>query len=148
MQTLDWETPMSVTIDQMNVEVKKLLELEAVLEEKKKVYKDADDAYEQHRNRLMNILMESGQGKFHSLYGTISLAIKKQVQVPKNPSDKKLMLEYFESLGDELYNSYVSVNSMTLNSYFKQQVEMDPDFTMPGITGVTEKPELRFRKEK
>ena len=146
--TQDWAQPMSLTIDELNGEIEKLLKLEAVYDEKKKIYKEADDAYEQHRNRLMNILMESGQSKFHSPFGTISLAIKKQVKVPKEPTEKRLMLAYFESLGPELYNAYVSINSMTLNSYYKQQVEADPDFNIPGITGITEIPELRFRKEK
>lgn len=143
-----WEKPSSLTLDQLNDEVKKLLDLESDYDAKKKIYQEADNKYEEQRTRLLNLLMESGQSKFHSLYGTISMAIKKQVKVPKEPNEKKLMLEYFESLGPELYNAYVSINSMTLNSYYKQQVEMDPDFNIPGITGITEIPELRFRKEK
>ncbi len=93
-----WEKSV-VTTQFLDDEVKQLMELERIWEEKKKIYKDADDAYEQQRTRLLNILMESGKSKYHvEGIGTISMAIKKQVSVPKNPSDKKEMLEYFMSL--------------------------------------------------
>jgi hypothetical protein len=74
------------------------------------------------------------------------MAIKTSVTVPKDPIAKKAMLEYFESLGPELYRSYVTVNSQTLNSFVNQQCEIDPDFVLPGAGPKTEKPELRFRK--
>jgi hypothetical protein len=35
---------------------------------------------------------------------------------------------------------------MTLNSYIKEQSELDPNFKLPGVGDIKETPELRFRK--
>ena len=141
---MSWE---QTTIAGIHAEVEKLVELEKIYEEKKKIYREADDAYEAQRQKLLNILMETGQTKFYADgLGTISLAIKRQASVPKNPLDKKAMLDYFQSLGPELYNAYVTVNSMTLNAYIKEQSEIDPNFQLPGVGDIKETPELRFRK--
>ena len=146
-QEMDWGAPVS-TAD-LDEEVRKLKELEDVYEEKKKIYKEADNAYEEQRVRLLNLLTSTGKSKYHvDGLGTISLAIKTSVTVPKDPIGKKAMLEYFESLGPELYRSYVTVNSQTLNSYVNQQCELDPSFVLPGVGEKKETPELRFRKER
>lgn len=143
---MSWEQK-EISINVLNKEVEQLVELEKDYNEKKRIYREADDAYEAQRLRLLNMLMEAGVTKYHAEgFGTISMALKRQASVPKNPLDKKSMLEYFESLGPELYNSYVTVNSMTLNAYIKEQSELDPEFKMPGIGEIKETPELRFRK--
>lgn len=143
---MTWEQK-EVSVSQLNAEVERLVELEKDYNEKKRIYKESDDAYEAQRAKILNLLMDAGVTKYHAEgYGTISMALKRQASVPKNPLDKKLMLEYFESLGPELYNSYVTVNSMTLNAYIKEQSELDPDFKIPGIGEIKETPELRFRK--
>lgn len=136
-----------ITVSSLNQEVALLVELEKVYNEKKRVYKEADEAYESQRMKILNLLIEAGIPKYHADgYGTISMALKRQASVPKNPADKKMMLEYFESLGPELYNAYVTVNSMTLNAYIKEQSELDPNFQIPGVAEIKETPELRFRK--
>lgn len=145
----EWETGETISTVALDDEVKKLMNLEAIYDEKKKIYKEADNAYEEQRTRLLNLLMQTGKSKYHvDGIGTISMAIKTSVTVPKDPVSKKELLEYFASLGPELYNSYVTVNSQTLNSYINQQCELDPDFVMPGAGPKKETPELRFRKEK
>lgn len=143
---MSWEQK-EISVGELNSEVSYLVELEKDYNEKKRIYKESDDAYEAQRLKLLNLLMEAGISKYHAEgYGTISMAIKRQASVPKNPLDKKLMLEYFESLGPELYNAYVTVNSMTLNAYIKEQSELDPEFKLPGVAEIKETPELRFRK--
>jgi len=145
---MTWENK-EISVKEINEEVALLVELDADYEAKKRIYREADEKYEAQRMKLLNTLMEAGITKYHAEdYGTISLALKRQASVPKNPADKKLMLEYFESLGPELYNAYVSINSMTLNSYIKEQSELDPEFKIPGVAEIKETPELRFRKGK
>jgi len=143
---MSWDQK-ELSISEINEEVARLVELDKDYEEKKRLYRDADEKYESQREKLLNMLMDAGVSKFHADgLGTISMAIRKQVSVPKDPVEKKKMLAYFESLGPELYNAYVTVNSMTLNSYIKEQMEIDPDFMVPGIGEIKEKPELRLRK--
>lgn len=144
----DWGTA-TVSTETLDAEVKKLVELEAIYEEKKRIYKEADDNYEMQRNRLLQILSSTGKSKYHvDGVGTISLAIKTAVSVPKNPVEKAEMLKHFESLGPELYHAYVTVNHMTLNSYLNEQLQLDPSFVIPGVGEKKETPELRFRKGK
>lgn len=145
----EWTLDTTVTTAQIDEAVSKLLELEKIYEEKKKVYREADDAYEAQRMHILELLKSTGKSKyFVEGIGTVSMVIKQSVQVPKTPLEKQEMLDYFKSLGPELYNSYVTVNSQTLNSYINQQIEIDPEFKMPGCENKKETPELRFRKEK
>jgi hypothetical protein len=147
MELSDWDVPTSVTTEQLDEAVRKLIDLEKDYDAKKKIANEADAAYETHRTYVLNLLQATGKSKYHvDGYGTVSMAIKTSVTVPKDPVEKKAMLEYFRSLGPELFNAYVTVNSQTLNSYVNQQCEIDPDFVMPGAGPKKEKPELRFRK--
>jgi hypothetical protein len=144
-----WETPTTVTTEQLDEAVEKLITLDKDYEEKKKISNDASAAYETQRSYVLSLLQSTGKTKYHvDGIGTVSMAIKTQVGVPKNPADKKLMLEYFQSLGPELFNHYATVNHMTLNSYVNQELELNPEFVLPGCGEKKETPELRFRKEK
>jgi hypothetical protein len=143
-----WEIPSAITTEDLDAAVGKLTELEKIYDEKKKAYVEADAAYETHRRYLLGLLQATGKSKYHvDGLGTISLAIKTTVTVPKDPVSKKAMIEYFQSLGPELFRSYITVNSQTLNSYVNEQCQIDPDFIMPGAGPKTEKPELRFRRD-
>jgi hypothetical protein len=139
----------SVTTEDLDNEVKKLMELEEDYEGKKKIYKEADSKYEEQRAKLLSILQASGKSKYYvDGIGTVSQAIKTSVKVPRSTEDKKAMLEYFRSLGEEVYYGYATVNSQTLNAYINQQRESDPSFKMPGAGEPTETAELRFRRTK
>ncbi len=143
---MGWEEK-ELSVTELNEDVALLVALDKDYEEKKRISRDADEKYEAQRSILLNKLTAAGVSKYHAEgFGTISLAIRRQASVPKDPLNKKLLLQYFESLGSELYNAYVSINSATLNAYIKEQSELDPEFLMPGIGEIKETPELRFRK--
>ena len=146
----DWATPTSITTEQLDAAVKKLVELDADMEAKKKVYREADEKYETQRSYVLSLLQETGKTKYHvDGVGTVSMAIKTAVKVPKDPSDKRAMIDYFLKLEEgHVYPAYLSVNHNVLNSYINQQLEAEPEFKMPGVSEKTETPELRFRKEK
>lgn len=148
MYTQDWEAPTTVTTEDLDKAVLKLVDLDKDYEAKKKISSEADAAYETQRAYVLGLLQATGKSKYHvDGIGTVSMAIKSSIQTPKDPVSKKAMIEYFESLGPELFNHYVSVNSMTLNSYINQELELNPDFILPGCTNKTDRPELRFRKD-
>lgn len=143
----EWEQPNAISTQDMDDAIKKLQELDEDYERKKKISSEAHERYENQRVMVLEMLKKTGKKKYHvDGVGTVSMAIKLQVSAPKDPASKKEMLEYFKSLGDELFNSYVSINHQTLNSYVKQQVEIEPGFVMPGVGSLTETPELRFKK--
>jgi hypothetical protein len=139
----------NVSVHQLDNEVRVLVDLEKDYEAKKKISNEANAKYEEQRTLVLNLLQATGRSKYHAPgIGTVSMAIKSQIKVPHNPVDKKAMIEHFRSLDEALFYSYVSVNHHTLNSYYNQQLEMDPDFVIPGVGEKKETPELRIRKEK
>lgn len=144
-----WALPETVTTEELDFAVRGLKDLDEDYEAKKKISSEAHEKYENHRLFLLELLKKANKTKYHvDGLGTVSLAIKTQVKTPKDPDSKKQMIEYFKTLGPELFNHYVSVNHMTLNSYVNEQLATDPEFILPGVGEKTETPELRFRKDK
>lgn len=144
-----WTLPETVTTEELDFAVNGLKDLEDDYDSKKKISSAAHEKYENQRTFLLELLKKANKTKYHVTgLGTVSMAIKTAVKTPKDPMSKKQMIEYFQTLGPELFNHYVSVNHMTLNSYVNEQLATDPDFILPGVGEKTETPELRFRKEK
>lgn len=146
-----WSLPQENTISttDLDAEVKKMMDLEEDYEGKNKIASEAHAKYQEQRNKLLSILQSTGKTKYYvDGVGTISQTIKTSVTVPKTAEDKKAMLNYFSSLGDEIFYTYATVNSMSLNSYINQQRENDPAFKMPGAGEPKEVAELRFRRTK
>jgi hypothetical protein len=148
--TEDKEASGLITTEKLDEEVRKLVTLEQDYDAKKKISNEANEKYENQRTYLLALLRETGKSKYHvDGVGTVSMAIKTAVPTPKDPSDKRKMIEYFLTLEDgAVFPAYLSVNHQTLNSYINQQTEIDPDFRLPGVEGKKETPELRFRKTK
>lgn len=145
-----WAEPSSITTEKLDDEVRKLIELDTDYEAKKKISSEAHEKYETQRTYVLALLKETGKTKYHvDGIGTVSMAIKTQVSSPKDPLSKRQMIDYFLGLEEgHVYAAYLSVNHNTLNSYINQQLEIDPDFVMPGAGEKKETPELRFRKDK
>jgi len=68
--------------------------------------------------------------------------------VPKDFESKKLVIDYFHSLGEHEFYQFVSVASGTLNSYVKAQLEEDPTFSMQGCGEPSISSDLRIKKGK
>jgi hypothetical protein len=145
----EWAIPSNISTEQLDEEVRKLIEYEKDYDAKKKISNEADAVYETQRTYILGLLQALGKTKyFVDGLGTVSMAIKTSVTTPKSPQDKRAMIDYFLSLEEgHVYPAYLSVNSNTLNSYINQQLEMDPEFILPGCSEKKEKPELRFRKD-
>lgn len=74
---------------------------------------------------------------------------KESVKVPKTLEDKLALFEYLRSLG--LFDEMVSMNSMTLNSFYKTMSEEALakgilEFRMPGVEAPTSYKQLKMRK--
>ena len=147
----EWEKAASeasgITTEALDAKVldmlKKRAEYEAKKEEASNLYKE----YEQAEYELLETLQQCGKTKYIvEGVGTASVGMKKSTQVPKDVNSKREMLAYFQGLGEMEYLNFVSVNSMTLNSYINAQLENDPDFTIPGVGPQTISPTLRFTK--
>ena len=97
---------------------------------------------------MLKLLAETGKTKYSvDGLGTASVVLKKNTRVPKDFDSKKSMIDFFHAMGEDAYYSFVSVNSMTLNSFINEQTQSDPDFKVPGVFQEISS-ELRFTKEK
>lgn len=137
----------TITTAEIDMAVNRMLELEDVREEKKQDYKLADEAYEKQRAHVLDLLNRTGKTKyFVEGLGTVSKAVKYSVSMPKDPDEKRKVLDYFKSFGDDFYYNIVNVYYQSLNAFYNQKREEDPTFTIDGVGEPQRSEELRFRK--
>lgn len=120
-------------------------------------YEDAKEAAsklyklsEEKEKLLLDILVSAGKSKYHvDGLGTISVVSKYSFTTPKSPEEKEALFKYIENkYGYETLIGYQSVNSMTLNSFAKKEMEEDATLQIPGLKDPTHSQEIRWTKAK
>lgn len=112
---------MSITVEEMNKKVEdiqaKEVEYEAAKEVSTKLGREVDRLYEE----IGKMLLDLGQNSFKTPLGTISLRERTSFKVPK---DEESRTEFFEKLKEMgVFDSMITVNSNTLNSFLKAEYE-------------------------
>ncbi len=69
-------------------------------------------------------------------HGTLFKQNRFTVTVPKDGAEREAFFEYLKA--KEIFDSMITVNSQTLNSWYKQEIDAElaagnPDFAVPGI---------------
>lgn len=143
---------MSVTIEEINKLSEEISILRTTESKIKYGLKQVTDQLDIAETKMMQYLEENQLQRYSSPVGMFSLAQYTSVKTPKTPEDKEKFYTYLKEKG--LYENMVSVNSQTLNSFFKEELAMaeqtnegvDPATLIPGLTEVTLTPRLSFRK--
>lgn len=140
---------MSITIEQMNEQVATIAALRAEEEQASRAKKEVTERLEAAEARMLEMLTDSGMTNYRSPLGLVTVAFRTSVKTPKTPAEKELFHNWLRAQG--LYDQLISVNSQTLNSLYKSELEKakergDTDFAIPGIDGVTIAPQLRFSR--
>jgi len=153
MTTLDqWEEATvyeDVAVETIDNALKLYSEKRADYEAKKEISNKADFEAKEAKRKLIEILKATGKSKWEvEGIGKASVFVKMTVTTPKEIEEKKKMLAYFNSLGEDIYLSVVNVNHMTLNSFYNQQKENDPEFELPGIGMPVAEDNIRFTRSK
>jgi|TARA_R100000742_G_C4271140_1_gene89987 hypothetical protein len=78
--------------------------------------------------------------------GRISVVNKYSVRVPKDPENKRKMLDYFKQKGEES-DMLLTVHSQTLRSLYNEEKENDPHFSIPGVGEPVLDQNLSFTKK-
>lgn len=140
---------MSITIEQLNGLIENVAKLRIeearVSKEKSTVLSDLEMA----ENAVLEALVENGMTNYRGPAGMVSLSQRTSVKTPKTQEDREAFFFYLKEKG--LYDDMISVNSQTLNSFYKAGLEEArekglTDFIIPGIGEVTIKASLSFRK--
>ena len=135
-----------ITTEEIDLSVAKMASLKSAYEEAKRLSNDAHAHLEVAKAEVLTLLQKAGKSKYHvDGLGTVSVVGKAKVRVPKDPSDKKAMLDYFASKGEEVFNQTVTVNYNSLNSWYNQELEQDPLFRMPGVESPKPEFQISFR---
>lgn len=144
----EWDLPTEeISTADIDRAVNRMIDLDAEADEKKNIYQEANAAYEKQRAHVLDLLTRTGKTKyFVENVGTISKAVKYSVSMPKDPDEKVKVLNYFKSLGEDVYNGIVNIYYQSLNAYYNQMREQDPTFTIEGVGEPQRTEELRFRK--
>jgi hypothetical protein len=134
----------------------KIEDLNSLVKEYADLRKKYQDAYaesshlkaksDEAKYKLIEILNESSLPNYAvEGIGKISVVNKYAVKVPKSPDDRKKMLDYFTSKGDES-TMLLTVHSQTLRSLYNAEKENDPNFSIPGVGEPVLEQNLSFRK--
>lgn len=103
-------------------------------------------------NKILAHLEKADLSSFKSKYGTVIRSKKFSVQTPKTTDQKAAFFQWLKDKGDEVYWQYVTVNSQSLNSLYKEEMDIakeegNIDFVIPGILEPTYYEQLSKRKK-
>lgn len=137
------------TIADLNKLAEEIADLRAKEAEAALVKKEITGRLEDAEKKMIETLLANEMTSYRSPSGLCSLSFRTSVKTPKTLEDKTALFEYLKQKG--LYDTMVSVNSQTLNSFYKSELEAakergDDNFNVPGVTEISVQQILSFRK--
>jgi len=111
----------AVSLQEMNSMVEKLYSLKdeiAVLEDQ---VKTKNEEFRKIEARVLNLLEATGQNSYECASGKIVKTKRSSVKQPQTPEAKAAFYEWLKAKGD--FENLISVNSRTLTSYVKKEIE-------------------------
>lgn len=140
---------MSVTIEELNGMAAKIDELRRKEAEAKLIVKGISEELEKAEHTMIEVLSDNGMTSYKSPVGTCSISFRTSVKVPKTDTDRQAFFQYLRDKG--VYDSMITVNSQTINSFYKAELELakeagDDSFSIPGLSEVTLNQVLSFRR--
>jgi len=144
------ESAEQVTVQTLKNLVKETFEFKAELAILKKQKTEMEVEYKEMTSRILAYLDDLELANFKVPgFGNAIVQNKFSVKVPREPEEKKKLFKYLQDRGEFL--ELATVNSATLNSYYKQEIanavdEGNEDFKIPGIEEPMHYQDLQMRK--
>lgn len=127
--------------------LKTLWEQKKIVEEISSTLDEEKSKLEGHKTEIQKMMEAMGLEKQPLPgYGTVYRQKSFSVKIPKDPAAKDKLFGWIrEHKGDDVLKNMVSINSQTLNSFYKAELEVakekgDIDWALPGI----EAPEVYY----
>lgn len=118
-------------IKELNELSKAFFNAKKILEAKKAETKIAQEDCDELESKLLKACEENDLKCHESPYGKFFVQSRLTVKVPQG-DDRKAFFDYLKSIG--AFDALITVNSQTLNSFYKQKVEENPsNVAMPGL---------------
>ena len=142
----------NLTTHEIDDLIKSMRDKREKYEEAKKVSSDLYKEYKEEEHRVLQALKNAEKSKYHvDGVGTVSVVARETVKVPKDLDDKRKLFQWIkEKYGDDALDSYLTIHSQSLNSFYKKELENSEQpelFSIPGLGEPTVTEETRFRKE-
>jgi hypothetical protein len=111
----------TITVEQMNKHVEAIRAKEAEYEEAKKISSALGAEVDRLYDQAGQMLLELGQSSFKTPLGTISIKKRVSFQTPKDEESREAFFSKLKEMG--VFDSMITVNSNTLNSFLKAEYE-------------------------
>ena len=145
------EEQSQITVNEMDNLIEKLRDAKDEHKIKSDAAKIAKAAYDTLQLKLLAALEELDKDTYIAKSGRITRVIKMAVRVPKTLDEKRAFFNWLrQNRGDEVADSYMSVNSQSLNTLYNEMVDeyagRGEILTMEGIEPPTIRESLSFRQ--
>ena len=108
-----------------------------------KILKALNEDLTKAERSMIEAMNSQEMDSFKCAHGAFGISRRFTVTTPKSPEDKEAFFEYLRKKGE--FDSMISVNSRTLASWYKEEVEAaksrgEMDFVVPGLkdAGISE----------
>jgi len=127
-----------MTVEEFDKLVARSFELKRELTALEEAKKPLNEELYKADQRILEQLQALGVNSFRSSSGLISKTNKYSVTTPKTREDKEAFFAWLRSKGEDVYWQHVGINSLTLQSIYKQEFEAakeagDLGFEIPGV---------------
>jgi len=135
-------------LDLLDKAMKDLAEARSLRDEAEAKYNIAAAAVTVIEDTLMGLLKSSNRESFKTPgIGSVSITHRQNFTTPKSGDEKVALFNYIkEKYGEETLRSMISINSMTLGSWAKKEIE-EGVLTIPGLAQPTVTEKITFRRE-
>lgn len=141
---------MGLEVSALNNKIQEIMDLreeEAVASNVKKVITNRLEVAERE---MIDMLASEGLSSHRGPAGLVTLSRRTSVRIPRSDEEREAFFGFLKDRG--LYDTMVTVNSTTLNSFYKSELEAaeargEMEILIPGINNVTTEPTLSVRKK-
>lgn len=139
-----------VNVEDLKLCVARIKELRSLEKKAGQAKSDVSAQLHAEEEKALAMLSDAELKNFRCDSGTIGMTERLSVKTPKLPEDRDAFFAYLRDRG--LFDQMISVNSATLNSFYKSEFEQakergDAEFKIPGINEETINIILTFRGE-
>jgi len=99
------------------------------------------------QQELLSLLTRSGKSSWKVPgVGTASKKVSLSVKTPKTKQAKESFFNFLKGYNEDVYWKLLSPNSRSLNSFYNEMAESNPEIELPGLELPTSQESLSFRK--
>jgi hypothetical protein len=139
----------SVTLQELDNHIKELMELRELYDVEKKKASETNAKVEEKENFILDLLTALGRQSYEAEgVAKVTKCIQTSYKVPKEIDKKQALFNYIKGkYGGDALMGLVSINSATLNSWAKKEIETGDVSVIPGLELPTSNEYIQVRRK-